>query len=318
MREASAYAPGHITGFFQIRDQPDDHLLKGSRGAGFSIDRGVRTVVRVEPSNRDAIKVVMNGVVTWEAVVSENVVMRMLSKIDEGQMVNVTHEIQTPVGAGFGSSGGGAITVALALNEALGLGLSYLEAAKVAHLAEIECKTGLGTVFAATKGGFGVLYKPGAPGIGEALKYGRSDELAAVYIAFGPISTSEALSNPDLRRRINELGGKFVDEIKGDLNPSRFMGLSRRFTDYVGIATPRIRAVMDSADEAEVPSAMAMFGEAVFSLVSKDEAPTVAGVFRKAAPDHEVCIASVEERGARLLYDEGSVTSQGKNPSSWN
>ncbi|MCW3992382.1 MAG: GHMP kinase [Candidatus Bathyarchaeota archaeon] len=300
MRRASAYAPGHLTGFFQICDQPDDPLLKGSRGAGFSIDRGVHTTVQVEASDRDAITVIMDGVVTREAVVTENVVLRMLSNIDEAQKVEVAHEIQTPVGAGFGSSGCGAITVALALNEALGLDLSYMEAARVAHLAEIECKTGLGTVFAATKGGFGVLYKPGAPGIGEALKYDRSDELAAVYVAFGPISTSEALSDPSIRRRINDLGGRFVDEIKGDLNPSRFMELSRRFTDYVGIATPRLRAVMDSADEARVPSAMAMFGEAIFSLVSKEEASTVAEVFRKAAPDHEVCLTNVEECGARL------------------
>jgi len=300
MRRASAYAPGHLTGFFQICDQPDDPLLKGSRGAGFSIDRGVRTMVQVEASDRDAITVIMDGAVTGEAVVTENVVLRMLSKIDEAQRVEVAHEIQTPVGAGFGSSGCGAITVALALNEALGLDLSYMEAARIAHLAEIECKTGLGTVFAVTKGGFGVLYKPGAPGIGEAVKYDRSDELAAVYVAFGPISTSEALSDPSIRRRINDLGGRFVDEIKGDLNPSRFMELSRRFTDYVGIATPRIRVVMDSADEAGVPSAMAMFGEAVFSLVSKEEAPTVAEVFREAAPDHEVCLANVEECGARL------------------
>ena len=300
MRTASAYAPGHLTGFFQICDQPDDPLLKGSRGAGFSIDRGVRTMVQVEASDRDAITVIMDGAVTGEAVVTENVVMRMLSKLKEAHRVEVTHEIQTPMGAGFGSSGGGAITVALALNEALGLGLSYVEAARVAHLAEIECKTGLGTVFAVTKGGFGVLYKPGAPGIGEAMKYDRSDELAAVYVAFGPISTSEALSDPSIRRRINELGGRFVDEIKGDLNPSRFMELSRRFTDYVGIATPRMRVVMDSADEAGVPSAMAMFGEAVFSLVSKEEALTVAEVFREAAPDNEVCLANVEECGARL------------------
>ncbi len=300
MRRASAYAPGHLTGFFQICDQPDDPLLKGSRGAGFSIDRGVRTMVQVEASDRDAITVIMDGAVTGEAVVTENVVLRMLSKIDEAQRVEVAHEIQTPVGAGFGSSGCGAITVALALNEALGLDLSYVEAARIAHLAEIECKTGLGTVFAVTKGGFGVLYKPGAPGIGEAVKYDRSDELAAVYVAFGPISTSEALSDPSIRRRINDLGGRFVDEIKGDLNPSRFMELSRRFTDYVGIETPRMRVVMDSADEAGVPSAMAMFGEAVFSLVSKEEASTVAEVFREAAPDHEVCLANVEECGARL------------------
>jgi pantoate kinase len=301
MREASAYAPGHITGFFQICDQPDDPLLKGSRGAGFSIDRGVRTRVRVEPSDRDAITVIMNGVATTGAVVSENVVLRMLSKIDEGQRVEVAHEIQTPMGAGFGSSGGGAITVALALNEVLGLGFSYLEAARVAHLSEIECKTGLGTVFAATEGGFGVLYKPGAPGIGEAVKYGCSDELTAVYMHFGPISTREVLSDPDIRRRINDLGGRFVDEFKRDLNPDRFMDLSRRFTDYVGIATPRLRVVLDEADQAGVPCAMAMFGEALFSLVSKDEALAMAEVLEGVVPGHGVNVAKIEDQGARLL-----------------
>jgi pantoate kinase len=301
MREASAFAPGHITGFFQICDGADDPLMKGSRGAGFSIDRGVHTRVLVEPADRDAVTVIMNGVVTKEAVVSENVVRRMLSKAEEAVRVDVNHTIQTPIGAGFGSSGGGAITIALALNEALGLGLSYVEAARVAHVAEIECKTGLGSVFAATEGGFGVLYRPGAPGIGEALKYDRSDELAAVYMHFGPISTSEALSDPVLRRRINDLGGRLVDEIKGDLGSSRFMTLSRRFTDYVGIATPRLRVVLDEADEAGVPCAMAMFGEALFSLVSKDETVKVAEVFKRAVPGHEVNIVKIEEQGAMLL-----------------
>ncbi|MEE8354566.1 MAG: GHMP kinase, partial [Candidatus Bathyarchaeia archaeon] len=256
MKEASAFAPGHLTGFFQICDDPEDPLLKGSRGAGFSIDMGVQTRVRVEPSERDIISVVMNGRVTGEAVVSENAVRRMLAMAEEPQRVEVTHEIEIPIGAGFGSSGGGALTIALAMNEALGLGMSYVDASRVAHLAEIECKTGLGTVFAATQGGFGVLYKPGAPGIGESIKYDRSDELAAFCVHFGPISTREALSDPDLRRRINDLGGNFVDEIRGNLGPSRFMELSREFTDYVGIKTPRLETVLDAADKAGVPCSM--------------------------------------------------------------
>lgn len=301
MREASAFAPGHITGFFQICDDPDDPLLKGSRGAGFSIDRGVRTRVRVEASDKNEVKVVMNGKITGRAIVSENVVRRMLSRLDEPQRVEVNHEIQTPIGAGFGSSGGGALTIALALNAALEGGLSYVEASRIAHRAEIECKTGLGTVFAATQGGFGVLYKPGAPGIGESIKYKHSDELAAVYLHFGPISTSEALSDPDLRRRINDLGGMFVDEIRQDLTPSRFMGLSRRFTDYVGITTPRLRTVLKKVDEAGVPCSMAMFGEALFSLVPKNEARFAAEVLGDATPDHVVNTVSVEERGARLI-----------------
>jgi len=301
MREASAFAPGHITGFFQICDEPEDPLMKGSRGAGFSISIGVQTKILVEPSERDIINIVMNGRVTGEAVVSENTVRRMLAMAEEPQRVEVIHEIETPIGAGYGSSGGGALTIALAMNEALGLGLSYVDASKVAHLAEIECKTGLGTVFAATQGGFGVLYKPGAPGIGEAIKYDRSEELTAFCVHFGPISTSDALSDPDLRRRINDLGGNFVDEIKGDLGPSRFMELSREFTDYVGITTPRLKVVLDAADKAGVPCSMAMFGEALFSLVEKDEAGRVAEFYRRAVPDQNFRALSIDERSAHLL-----------------
>lgn len=301
MREASAFAPGHLTGFFQICDEPEDPLMKGSRGAGFSIDMGVQTRVRVEPSERDIISVVMNGTVTGEAIVSENVVRRMLAKAEEPHRVEVTHEIEIPIGAGFGSSGGGALTIALAMNEALGLGMSYVDASGVAHLAEIECKTGLGTVFAATQGGFGVLYKPGAPGIGESIKYGRSDELAAFVVHFGPISTREALSDPDLRRRINDLGGNFVDEIKENLGPHVFMELSREFTDYVGITTPRLKAVLDAADEAGVPCSMAMFGESLFSLVEKEEAGRVAEFYREAVPGRSFRTLFIDERGARLL-----------------
>ena len=301
MREASAFAPGHITGFFQICDEPDDPLMKGSRGAGFSIDIGIQTKILVEPSERDSISIVMNGRVTGEAVVSENTVRRMLAMAEEPQRVEVIHEIETPIGAGYGSSGGGALTIALAMNDALELGLSYVDASRVAHLAEIECKTGLGTVFAATQGGFGVLYKPGAPGIGESIKYDRSDELAAFCAHFGPISTRAALSNPDLRLRINDLGGNFVDEIMGDLGPSRFMELSREFTDYVSITTPRLKAVLDAADKVGVPCSMAMFGEAIFSLVEKDEAGRVAAFYRETVPGQNFRALFIDERGARLL-----------------
>ncbi len=301
MREASAFAPGHLTGFFQICDEAEDPLLKGSRGAGFSVDMGVHTKVRVESSKNDVISVVMNGRATGEAVVSENVIRRMLDMAEEPQRVEVIHEIETPIGSGFGSSGGGAITIALAMNDAMNLDLSYMEASRVAHLAEIECKTGLGTVFAATQGGFGVLYRPGAPGIGESIKYDKSDELAAFCVHFGPISTREALSDPDLRRKINDLGGNFVDEIKESLGPRRFMELSKEFTDYVGITTPRLKAVLDAADEAGVPCSMAMFGEALFSLVEKDEAGRIAEFYREAVPDRSFRALSIDERGARML-----------------
>jgi pantoate kinase len=300
MREASAFAPGHLTGFFQICDEAEDPLLRGSRGAGASIDLGVHTKVRAEPSDRNEHTISFNGRVTRDAFVSENVLAKMLGRAGRQYRISVEHRLGTPLGAGFGSSGGGALTLALALNEALGLGMSYVEASRVAHVAEIECRTGLGTVFAATEGGFGVLFKPGAPGIGEAVKYDRSEDLAVVFLNFGPLSTRDALTDPALRKRINELGGRFVDELRCDLNPTRFMELSRRFTDHLGIATPRLRAMMEKAKGAGVQCTMAMFGEVAFSLVQKDEAKRVAEFYKGAARGHDVKITGIDDRPARL------------------
>lgn len=299
MREASAFAPGHLTGFFQICDEPEDPLMKGSRGAGFSITLGVSTKVKVEPSERNSVSISINGDVTCEAEVSENVARKMLSVSDESHRVWVEHHIQTPIGAGFGSSGGGALSLALALNEALELGLSCIEAARVAHVAEIECRTGLGTVLAELSGGFGVTVRPGAPGIGETVRF-RHCGLSAVCLSFGPIHTKEALSDPELRRRINELGGRFVDELHRDQSPDMFMRLSRRFAEHVGLITPRLRAVLERTDEAGVPCTMGMFGEVVFSLLESEQAGRLAEILRRAAPGHEILIAGIEEEGAHL------------------
>ena len=52
---AKAYAPGHITGFFQIHEHEDPHR-KGSTGCGIVLNGGVTTEVKVGKSvgeNRD-------------------------------------------------------------------------------------------------------------------------------------------------------------------------------------------------------------------------------------------------------------------------
>lgn len=300
MKEASAYAPGHLTGFFQICDEPEDPLLKGSRGSGMSITQGVHTSVKVSPADQNSYDIFFNDEPTDGAFVSENVLDKMLGKADQPYEVEVRHVIEIPFGAGFGSSGGGATSLALALNEALDLGLTYVEAARVAHVAEIECKTGLGSVFAATVGGFGALVKPGGPGIGESIKYPRSSELSVVYLHFGPMATKDALSDPDMRRRINEVGGRYVDRISEDLRPDLFMELSQKFTRYVDISTPRLKAVLERAWGQKVPCTMAMFGEVAFSMVAKEEAEDVASFLREVSPGHSVEVVGIDDKGARL------------------
>ncbi|MFQ6053271.1 MAG: hypothetical protein ACE5OO_03445, partial [Candidatus Bathyarchaeia archaeon] len=106
--------------------------------------------------------------------------------------------------------------------------------------------------------------------------------------------------DPALRRRINELGGRFVDELHRSRSPELFMQLSRRFAEHVGLITPRLRAVLEKADEAGIPCSMAMFGEVVFSLLDEGEAERLVGVMRAAAPDREVLVVGIDDDGARL------------------
>jgi len=301
MRTARAFAPGHLTGLFQICVEPKDPILKGARGSGVSLTQGTYTTVNAEPSETPSHRVSINGEERGDAVISENVFSKYQLQLTEPHRIVVEHTIETPITAGFGSSGGGALSLSLALNKALGTGLTRVEAAQIAHVAEIECGTGLGSVFAADSGGFGVLYKPGAPGVGEGMLYEGSDELSVIYLHYGPIPTREALGDPELRRRINELGGSYVDELHRELNPERFMSYSRRFTDHVGLVTPRLRRVFDATDPEGYTFTMAMFGEVAFTLQHKEDVEPILGLLRDRVADAYPVVCGVDSGGAVLF-----------------
>lgn len=300
MKTATAYAPGHLTGLFQICDDFIDPLKKGSRGAGVSIKRGVTTEVKAIRSDENGFSVIINGDPTIGAPVSRNVMEKMIKKINQPHEVQVIHSVDVPMTAGFGSSGGGALSLCLALNKALNMGMSKLEAAKVAHIAEIECRTGLGSVTAAIRGGFGVSYFPGGPGINKADIYREVKDLKTVYIHLGPISTKEALGNPELRRRINELGGDYVDQLHKKFTPQRFMEFSRRFAEHVGLISPRLRRILDITDEAGYVCTMAMFGEVIFSVLEERKALELVGILEESVPRHEVVVTDIDRHGARI------------------
>ena len=301
MRTAKAFAPGHLTGLFQICVEPEDPILKGARGSGVSLTQGTYTTVNAEPSEAPSRRVFINGEEMMDAVISENVLSKYLPRLSEPHRIVVEHVIETPITAGFGSSGGGALSLSLALNKALGTGLTRVEAAQIAHVAEIECGTGLGSVFAAEKGGFGVLYKPGAPGVGEGMIYEGSNELSVIYLHYGPIPTREALGDPELRRRINELGGSYVDELHRELTPERFMSYSRRFTEHVGLVTSRIRRVFDATDPEGYTFTMAMFGEVAFTLQHKEDVEPILGLLRERVTDTCPMVCGVDSGGTILF-----------------
>lgn len=299
MREAKAFAPGHLTGLFQICTEGNDPLRWGARGSGVSITRGVFTRVIVESSDRPMHDIYINDEHMIDACVSENVLTKYQALLPEPMNIIVHHTINTPLTAGFGSSGGGALSLSLALNKILETGLTRIDAAQLAHVAEIECKTGLGSVFAADNGGFGVLFEPGAPGIGKGMLMEDTSDLAVVYVYYGPIHTKEALSNPNIIKKINQLGRTYVDELHRELTPERFMYYSRKFTEHIGLATRRIRRLLKQMDKHEITFTMANFGEVAFTVQHKEKANEANMILRELGEKPVLC--SVDEHGAILL-----------------
>lgn len=303
MKEAKAFSPCHITGFFQILDQPANSLHAGSRGAGVSLSRGVETTVKVRKAVKDSLQVRINGSASTSTEVSKHVVDAFLSRFK--QMNNfeiiVEHHIEVPIGAGFGTSGAAALSLALALNDVFGLDMSRIDAAQMAHVTEVECKTGLGTVIAEAFGGVEVRVKPGAPGIGEIKNVPVPKDYVVACLTFGPLPTKKFLTDEETRKRVNEFGGKLVDKLIEEPNVKNFMDFSRQFTEHIGLMTQRIRRILNAADNADFICNMPMFGESVFTLIKQESLEELLQIFRKYSPDEKIIVSEIDFEGARLL-----------------
>ena len=149
---ATAFCPAHITGFFKAELDKEDSKQLGSLGAGFSIQKGVKTTVIVRERTKHDISdfaIKVNGFESGDMRVSELILNRFSVK---GKFIDVTHFIDVPVGYGFGCSAAVALSLSIALNDALDCKLTKIQVAQIAHDIEIECRTGLGDVLASYHG----------------------------------------------------------------------------------------------------------------------------------------------------------------------
>lgn len=281
MNKVIAFSPGHVTGLFFMKDLAEDPLYRGSLGSGFSLKKGAFTTVSFN-KNITETAVSINRDKTVDAPVSKKVVELFYEWADlPYKPVEISHYIETPQGAGFGSSGSGALSLVFALNRLYNDPLSATKVSQIAHIAEVLCKTGLGTVMGETMGGFKVLVEPGAPGIGKTISIQYPKKLYAVFIVFGPYSTSKALSDPEIRNSIMESGLKYHTLIKENPVFDRFMEYSRAFAESTGIIPGSVRMVLDELDLRNIKSSMLMFGEGTFSIIDKDELDLMEKIYKE-------------------------------------
>ena len=294
---AKAFSPAHITGFFKAELEANEPNQLGSLGAGFSIQKGVKTTVNVRSKTKHDInnyEITVKGFNTGDIRVSEYVLNEFLI---DGKYFDITHEIDVPVGYGFGCSAAVALSLAIALNDSLKCGYTKTKVAQIAHQAEIKCQTGLGDVLGSYHGGFEIRTKSGAPGIGEIQKVIPKEKLDVMIICFNPISTKKFLK--ERISSVNGLGGRMVEKLVQSQDMDEFQDMSIKFADYIHVITPKMKKVIKELHKNGIKCGVALFGETVFSLVAKDKKQKTLDILKK-YDDGIIITSRIDNSGARL------------------
>ncbi len=293
--KGEAFCPAHVTGFFKAeidRERPEN---TGSLGAGFSIRDGVTTTVSIREGD-SGYNVSMEGFHAGDTKVSEFVIREFLKIKRDIGFVDVRHEIGVPVGYGLGCSGAVALSLALALDEALYTNLPREEIGRIAHVAEVSCRTGLGDVLASYHGGFEIRTRPGAPGIGIVDRI-ESANISGVMICLAPVSTTDFLR--DRLPEINGLGGTMVNKLKETRDVNQFQDMSLEFADYIDVITPRMRNIVRDLHSNGIRCGIALFGQTIFALVNRDKVQKVLDI-ASGYQDATIINSEIDQYGARL------------------
>ena len=260
MDRVRAFAPGNISGVFKIIYHEDAAKMH-SLGTGFTVKEGVVATV----SRDSQTTVLFNGErIRFPTVAA---VVRELTS----QPIRIEIETPLPLGCGFGLSGASALAAAYAVNALLNLGVSELELAMIAHVAEVENRTGLGDVCAQYHGGCLVKLREGHPLDAQQLPV---REQPIYYKYFSPIQTKEVLENVEQRARINEaadeaLGGLEEFTRSNAVDFSAYVGVSKTFAVNSGLLTDEnVRRTIEEIEGNKGAASMIMLGNAVFGTHS--------------------------------------------------
>lgn len=287
--QGSVFVPSHITGFFEIFDDPDP-TKAGSKGSGLVLDKGVYTTVKVKEG--DTISVLLNGE-PCDCPVTNTAVEEILKLTGTTFNVEVFHELDVPMKYGFGVSGAGTFGATLAASRALDLNLTMNQCGAIAHRAEVLNRTGLGDVIAQSVGGMVIRTKPGAPGTGTTDRM-FSDKRILVFIVGDEMETKHILFDRAKKEKINATGKECFRKLLKDPTPENFLGLSKKFAMETGLMDKKLYSAVKTLEEKDITASMAMLGNCVFTLTDEPERV-------REHLDYLYIIADIDYTGARVL-----------------
>ncbi|MFW9882055.1 MAG: hypothetical protein ACFFG0_54015 [Candidatus Thorarchaeota archaeon] len=315
-REVIVEVPHRISGFFEIVDEIDGKNINnpekiGSRGAGFNLSAVGRTKVQVEypiKTGNQEINIFINNELVDEKAETTYFIYEYIKRFLKSPVkISVFHNFELPVGCGYGASGSGALGTIFGLNNALNLNLSIMERGRIAHIAEVVNRTGLGTVCGQLRGGLCILKEPGYPCVSESIKFSRN--LKIVCGSFGMIHTKSILTDPVLNLKIKEAGRRAQVKLLQERNIKSFIKASSEFvkeTEIVKILKlGEIEDLIKNLDNLKILGAsMNQLGRSVYAICKEENLRKVMEIFETYKPEIRIFNASINKRGPYIISDK--------------
>ncbi|MFX1448371.1 MAG: hypothetical protein ACFFCG_09580 [Promethearchaeota archaeon] len=241
-RKIIVEVPHRISGFFEIVDKENGNLIKdpqniGSRGAGFNVSGVGETIIsykKLEKGEESSCTVYINEEKLDKRAETTYYIYDYVKKLINYPIdLKIEHFFDLPVGCGYGASGSGALGTIFGLNKLLNLNLSNFESGRVAHIAEVVNRTGLGTVCGQLGGGLCVLKEPGYPCNFNRLK--TPNNLLVICGSFGKIKTKSILSDEILSSNIKQAGKIALNKLLLTPDYKNFIQVSYQFVKNTNI-----------------------------------------------------------------------------------
>ena len=286
--KATAFAPGHISGFFEPIYHEGNVAKTGSRGAGLCVSLGAISEVIADGSTNQNIEIYVNGK-RADVPVTQLALKYLLG--ENPIHVVVKTKLELPMGHGFGMSAASALSATYALASITGI--SQTEAMKASHRAEVQLKTGLGDVLASCFGGIEIRKEAGLPPWGVIEHIPGFYELVLCIVG-KKLDTKKILSDQNKAKDIVSYGRYCTKKLLENPSVENFFSLSQVFTTKTNLADKRVADTINTANQFGMAS-MCMLGNSVFAIGQTDMLCQALSKFGK------VFVCTVDESGARVL-----------------
>jgi pantoate kinase len=312
MKKVIVRVPHRISGFFEIVDEINGKKIKnpekiGSRGAGFNLNSFGTTEIHLEEADdlgESRYKIYINdNELNEKAETSFYILKQYLQKLGSSYHIKIFHNFDLPVGCGFGASGSGALGCIYGLNDLLNLKLSSFEKGRIAHIAEVVNRTGLGTVCGQLGGGLSILLEPGFPC--SCQKINALEEVIVICGSFGEIHTKSILNDPQLNKNIKTAGKKALSRLLNKPNLNNFIKFSYQFVIDSKILSIlnlyEIEQLLKDLNRLDIIGAsMNQLGRSIFIFCDKQSEKKIQEILTSYSPDLKTFKSSINEN--RTFY----------------